>query len=171
MFYADVAEPQSLNKYHYCLNNPLRYIDPDGHQTTVADRLKDAAVTTGDFLVGVGRGISSSMSFGYFGGPKSTDSLANRAGQGTGTAIVEVVGAASTNAGGGLIALTDGVAATSPAVDAVTVGGVVMQVGAGRNAIAIATTPIQRKRKLGSGLRFLRFLGILTNWILPKTPP
>src|SRR5690349_22324332 len=31
LFYADATEPQSLNKYHYCLNNPLRYIDPDGH--------------------------------------------------------------------------------------------------------------------------------------------
>ena len=31
-FYAELADPQSLNKYHYCLNNPLRYIDPDGHR-------------------------------------------------------------------------------------------------------------------------------------------
>ena len=30
LFYADITNPQSLNKYHYCLNNPLRYVDPDG---------------------------------------------------------------------------------------------------------------------------------------------
>ena len=35
--YADLYEPQSLNKYQYCYNNPLRYADSDGHQQT--DRL------------------------------------------------------------------------------------------------------------------------------------
>ena len=29
--YADIRLPQSLNKYAYVLNNPLRYTDPDGH--------------------------------------------------------------------------------------------------------------------------------------------
>ena len=27
----DPANPQSLNRYAYCLNNPTRYVDPDGH--------------------------------------------------------------------------------------------------------------------------------------------
>ncbi|MBL8150739.1 MAG: RHS repeat-associated core domain-containing protein [Blastocatellia bacterium] len=31
-FYADIATPQSLNKYQYCLNSPFRYVDPKGHQ-------------------------------------------------------------------------------------------------------------------------------------------
>ena len=38
-FYADLTQPQSLNKYHYCLNNPLNYIDPDGHQQALTQRI------------------------------------------------------------------------------------------------------------------------------------
>lgn len=30
-FYADVLDPQTFNKYQYCLNNPLSYVDQDGH--------------------------------------------------------------------------------------------------------------------------------------------
>jgi RHS repeat-associated protein len=32
-FYADLTNPQTLNKYQYCVNNPLRYTDPSGHQS------------------------------------------------------------------------------------------------------------------------------------------
>jgi RHS repeat-associated protein len=28
------ANPQSLNRYSYCLNNPLKYIDPSRHSPT-----------------------------------------------------------------------------------------------------------------------------------------
>jgi RHS repeat-associated protein len=35
LVYADITNPQSLNKYQYCFNNPLKYVDPDGHQEEV----------------------------------------------------------------------------------------------------------------------------------------
>jgi len=35
-FYADLFEPQSFNKYQYGYNNPLRYVDLDGHQPGAA---------------------------------------------------------------------------------------------------------------------------------------
>jgi RHS repeat-associated protein len=38
-FYSDRTQPQSLNKYQYCLNNPLLYVDPDGHQQAVTQRI------------------------------------------------------------------------------------------------------------------------------------
>ena len=31
LFYADLTNPQSLNKYQYTYGNPLRFVDPDGH--------------------------------------------------------------------------------------------------------------------------------------------
>jgi RHS repeat-associated protein len=45
-FYADIFEPQSLNKYQYCYNNPFRYVDPDGHDggaTVAAEVLRAGA--------------------------------------------------------------------------------------------------------------------------------
>ena len=33
MIYAELDEPQSLNKYQYCFNNPLSLVDPDGHKS------------------------------------------------------------------------------------------------------------------------------------------
>ncbi len=39
--YADITNPLSLNKYAYVLNNPLVYVDPEGHSTDLG--LGDAA--------------------------------------------------------------------------------------------------------------------------------
>ena len=57
LLYAEPTEPQSLNKYNYCLGNPLRYLDPDGHQTKQADALiivtPRTAILVGNVAVGV----------------------------------------------------------------------------------------------------------------------
>jgi hypothetical protein len=36
-----LTKPQSLNKYQYCYNNPLRYTDPDGHRILLSASLFD----------------------------------------------------------------------------------------------------------------------------------
>jgi RHS repeat-associated protein len=40
--YADVTDPQTLNKYAYVRNSPLRYVDPNGHEILYDDRLQNA---------------------------------------------------------------------------------------------------------------------------------
>ena len=45
--YADITEPASLNKYQYCLNNPLRYVDPDGHEQQDSQAAQDDKVERG----------------------------------------------------------------------------------------------------------------------------
>jgi RHS repeat-associated protein len=65
---------QSLNRYSYCLNNPLRYIDPSGftEESTSGGTTAPDSITSTD---GMG-GESSGPSFGDMGGvpeTKSTD--------------------------------------------------------------------------------------------------
>lgn len=45
--YADITNPQSLNKYSYTYNNPLRYTDPNGHCV-------DACIVEGAIAIGTG---------------------------------------------------------------------------------------------------------------------
>jgi RHS repeat-associated protein len=47
--YADILNPQSLNKYAYTYNNPLRYADPNGHCADAC--LVEAAVTIGTGVI------------------------------------------------------------------------------------------------------------------------
>ena len=47
--YADITDPQTLNKYAYVRNNPLRYVDPDGHEGE--DTLVDVAIEEVDKVV------------------------------------------------------------------------------------------------------------------------
>jgi|GEM_PF-2359065 len=55
----DVYNPQALNRYSYCLNNPVTYTDPDGHE----------AVTIGAVLAFAGKlamAMAKGFVIGYF---------------------------------------------------------------------------------------------------------
>ena len=51
-FVQDITNPQSLNRYTYCLNNPLKYVDPSGYNWFTdwwSDRWHDVCDTAGDW--------------------------------------------------------------------------------------------------------------------------
>jgi RHS repeat-associated protein len=152
-FYADLTDPQSLNKYQYCYNNPLTTVDPDGHKGW-RERLSEAVDTVADYVGGVGKGIAASVSYGLVGKPSSNDSLANRLGQQTGTGIIAGIGTVSTGVGGGTIIGTGGAAAVTVVPVAAAVGGLALIGGAVKNKAALDSTPIEsRARKVSDGTR------------------
>jgi RHS repeat-associated protein len=122
-FYADLTEPQSLNKYVYCYNNPLNMIDPDGHGPR--DLLK-AAVQT---VVETANGIASAVveNNGLPASQLPQNSLGRAIGHGLSLAqgIGEVVLGAVIAGGGGV-----GGAATSPTGAGAVLGAAVAVGGA-----------------------------------------
>lgn len=106
--YADITNPQQLNKYAYTTNNPLRYVDPDGHDF-------------GDFVDGVVNAVKSNITLGL--GRQEAHNGDFAAGQVVGDAVSVLGGAVETafglgTTGTGVAACATGVgcAAGAPAV-------------------------------------------------------
>ena len=55
--YADITNPQSLNKFAYALDAPLRYVDLDGHQNHKSDKRPD--VSTRDRVIMAASGVAN----------------------------------------------------------------------------------------------------------------
>ena len=62
--YADVTDPQSLNKYSYTYNNPLKYTDPDGHCPSCAILLEQAVERAAPLLQRYGPTIVKGLQLG-----------------------------------------------------------------------------------------------------------
>jgi RHS repeat-associated protein len=114
------------------------------------DRAWNAGMQAFDFAQGFGKGVGASLSWGSVDAwnPKPTDSVADRAGQISGTAVVGGLGTSGVKGG---TATAIGACATGvgcPTVGlggaAVATGGAVMAAGAARNSVALMmTTPVQ----------------------------
>jgi RHS repeat-associated protein len=148
-FYADLANPQSLNKYQYAYNNPLRYVDPNGHDPGDDDeqkgKVRQVVDTAAEVGVGLLRGLASSVTGGLIGAPKETDSVASRLGQAGGSALGVVVGTdiAAAGATGGFVTSPTVVGAVAGGT--IAAGGVAIVSGSLVNAVRVVTTPIHQK--------------------------
>jgi len=141
--YADIADPQTLNNYAYVRNNPLRYVDPDGHDwKDVVETVKTGI----DFTAGVGRGIAASISFGLVGAPDPSDTLANRLGQAVGTALAGAGGGEITKTGVGIALVTSETGVGIAVGGGVALAGAAITTGAAKNAGAVSTTSMEMRR-------------------------
>ena len=119
--YADLNDPQTLNMYVYTRNNPLRYVDPDGHDIW-------------DYLLGVGNAFSSDNLGGA--GRTSGGNEDFRLGQTVGDAVATITGSIEVLTGGGEAVATSPAALTG--VGALVPAAGVAEAAHGATTVAVA---------------------------------
>jgi RHS repeat-associated protein len=100
----DLGNPQSLNRFAYCLNNPVRFTDPDGN--SAADAFRSVWAFSGNFIIGslgeIGLGARfdpPSSEAGYNG------RLAGRSAGATAAGYLAIKGSIDTGTGLGMMAV------------------------------------------------------------------
>jgi hypothetical protein len=83
-FYADLTDPQSLNKYQYCYNNPLIYVDLDDHQSLL-ERAKATTRYYTNLAIAQGQGVVEGAASVVSG----TATFVWHAGSGNNAAVIE----------------------------------------------------------------------------------
>jgi RHS repeat-associated protein len=128
--YGNPFEPQSMNQYAYGYNNPLRFIDPTGHQSECVDTDYNACVNAPappdvgliQFLLGIGRPVATAVqqvaeaTNRFVTAPRDPGCMANWVGAGAARGLA--VGTALGVASGGV-----GIVVTAPGAIAVNVAG------------------------------------------------
>jgi RHS repeat-associated protein len=114
--YADITNPQSLNKYTYTYNNPLTYVDPDGHNPALIQKLLELGQRALPYLQRAGAAVQRAGIAAYnwatraSNSPAAQDALQAGAELVSGTPIpgrLTLGGGAVSKAFGGLTDLTE----------------------------------------------------------------
>lgn len=139
---AHPSTPQSWNRYAYGLNNPMRYVDPNGENAW-------------DFVAGMGNGLASSLLLNNLRQDPANRDFAN--GQAVGDAAAVVVAVLETNIGmglgGGAVAAEIETAggATGAAVPAAVLGAGMIAHGVVSQGVAVSNLTKFAGGKTGHG--------------------
>jgi RHS repeat-associated protein len=131
-----LGSPQRWNRYAYGLNNPLRFVDPDGRDVW-------------DYIAGIGNAIKSNLSFGV--GRQTPTNSDYELGQFAGDLMSIPIGSAEAN--GGITIAGAGVVAEGPSLGSSTVavvaGGAMVVQGATAASAGIVNAGTYWMKKTG----------------------
>ncbi|WNY29404.1 hypothetical protein MmiEs2_16310 [Methanimicrococcus stummii] len=162
----DVYNPQALNRYSYCYNNPLKYEDPDGHVPFLATALLGAGIG----LV-IGGTVAAYKQYQATGTISDWQDVAKGAAIGgiTGGLIGLTCGAGAAIVGGGVASSTTTTAAAI-IIDSHIGAGISVGVGVFERSVDEIANGGKMTGVLEAGLEGDALLGDVTTGAIP-TPP